>query len=130
MHESQCSQVLQHSLFFCSVLCHRSRVENVVCLLWNVCLPAFALYVNAVVCLPEMFPQPELEATTSAIHINKRDGQSLVAQTYTAIHAQTHGEYTFRDDVIHIHPPLKKKHRCVPVSGCVVEIFPSYTNTL
>lgn len=76
-------------------------MENV-CLLWNVCLPAFALYVNAVVSLPDIFPLPELEATTSAIHINKRDGQSLVAQTYTAIRAQTHGEYTFREMMSYI----------------------------
>lgn len=64
------------------------------------CLPAFALYVNAVVCVPENSPQPELEATTSAI--NKRDGQRIVAQTYTAIHAQTHGEYTFREMMSYI----------------------------
>lgn len=43
-------------LFGLYAFCHSSRMENVVCLLWNVCLPAFALYVNAVVCLPEFFP--------------------------------------------------------------------------
>ncbi len=38
------------------VFYHSSRMETVVRLLWNVCLPGFALYVNAAVRLPEFLP--------------------------------------------------------------------------